>query len=137
MVSLRKLNPFYIWIILLVIAILVFILLRSPAAGQRQASQGLTELDISAITADPRSSNQQPLVEEKPTSDSSLTVPTPTPDDGNLKPLPEVTPSPVLYKGPRCPLVSDLFDGGSWHSRCQGRCDIKWPQSEDIACLEL
>lgn len=130
----RKISRFYVWIILLVLAVIVFILLRSPVAGQRQASQGPSELSVSAISEAGQNSNQSVTTGES--SEPSTVTTTAPANDGTHKPLPEAISDP--FKLPSVPLCP-LYDGGipySW--RCQP-CKLfpYEPFSEvEIVCLD-
>ncbi len=131
----RKVSRFYIWIILLILAVIIFILLKSPAAGQRQASHGLSEPGISTLSA----LEDETQAPNQPGTSGYPTIPVPPPDDdGNLKPLPEVIPSPWPYpKPPICPMLSQEADSYVW--RCPPcRYYLDEPLSaSDIVCIEL
>src|SRR3970040_1169876 len=114
--GLRKINRFYIWIILLVLAAIVFILLRSPATGYRQATQDFSELNVSAIKDEAQSSNQpSPAI----SPESSTGGPLPSPDDGNLRSAPEIVPDPWPEpQPPYCPLYLESSYPYFWLKRC-------------------
>ncbi|HEY5549817.1 MAG TPA: hypothetical protein VIK37_01270 [Candidatus Saccharimonadales bacterium] len=139
----RKISRFYVWIILLTLAAVVFILLRSPAAGQRQASQDLSELNVSGIDNESQSPSQLPASaeaakkSETSQSSSSATMPVPPADDGSLVPLPEPLPAPWTYtKPPFCPLFSEGVGSYIWRCSPCGPYPYMPTTESEIVCIE-
>lgn len=133
--SLRRLSRFYIWIILLILAVIFFILLKSPAAGQRQASQGPTGLSVSAFDEASQSSGQS-SAGANPAEPDAVSVPSPA-DDDSLKPLPEVLPDPIkLPQIPVCPLLSGELGPYSWHCQPCKPFPYEPPAESMVVCLD-
>ncbi|MBI2007734.1 hypothetical protein HYS85_00650 [Candidatus Saccharibacteria bacterium] len=131
----RKVSRFYIWIILLVLAVIIFILLKSPAAGQRQASQDLSEPGISALSV----LEDETQVPNQPSTSGYPVMPVPPPDDdNNLKALPEAIPDPWPYpKPPLCPMLNQEVSSYDWRCLpCRNYLDVPLSAS-DIVCVEL
>ena len=134
-VNLPKLSRFYIWIIVLILAVIAFILLRSPAAGQLQAAQNSSSGGISEID-ELSTANQQSDENQTSPPNSSSTMSVPPNDNGSAQPLPELIPYPTYPRPIFCPLGSEGPD-------LYGRCDPcrNWPYApleiSDRVCLDL
>ena len=148
----RKFNKIYVWIIVLVLAIIIFIILKSPAAGQRQASQNPSRLAISSVGDESPVPNRPGWVAEKSKkpdnnqstnkksnpSDETVPVPAPPPAlDDYVKPLPIPEPDPVPYPiPPVCPL--EYGKPGAYRPAIYcSPCRTPLPLSEVVACIEL